>query len=491
MKSLLLYPLLVIVFGFGTYAALEHGRRVHDPPPAAAAGQPGFPAMSPASGVGPSASLQANLRQNFDDPATRLFIEVILIILLARLCGELARGLGQPAVVGEMAAGILLGPSFLGWMWPAASEFIFTPASLGTLRMLSQIGICLFMFVVGMEFDPGRLKQQAHTAILVSQVSILLPFLLGVLAALFLYGTLATPDTTFLAFALFLGISMSITAFPVLARILEERGLTRTTLGGTAIACAAVGDVTAWIVLAFVVAVVKAGSLAASVLSLGLVFLFVGFMLFGLKPWLPRWIGPAAHHGGAPGKGVMAAMVLLLFASALVTDLIGIHALFGAFLAGVAMPPRGEFREFLRVRVEHLTAVFLLPLFFAFSGLRTHLGAIDDPGGWLLCLGLIALATIGKLGGAMVAARATGVNWIDSFALGALMNTRGLIELIALNIGYDLGILSPRLFTLLVIMALVTTGLTGPLLSLGDYLRNRAAASARLVPGKPRESTPQ
>jgi Kef-type K+ transport system membrane component KefB len=234
-------------------------------------------------------------------------------------------------------------------------------------------------------------------------------------------------------------------------------------------------------VLAIVVAIVKAGGLAASVLSILLVVVFVGFMLFWVKPNLKRWLSRAVPDGSAPGKGVMAGVLVFLFASALATDVLGIHALFGAFLAGVVMPERGEFRDFLRERLEHFSSVFLLPLFFAFTGLRTQLGLLNETNGWLLCLGLILLATMGKLGGAMITARLTGVNWIDSFALGALMNTRGLIELIALNIGFDLGILSSRMFTMLVLMALITTGLTGPFLTLGDCLRGRKALAPNAI----------
>jgi Kef-type K+ transport system membrane component KefB len=473
-KNLILYLSVLIFFGLGMYTALHQGRTLQ-PPSSPSTDHPEWPARHIDVAVEPSASLLANLNQHFQDPLTRLFIQVILIVLVARGCGALATRAGQPAVIGEMIAGILLGPSLLGWVWPSAFEFTFPPASLGTLRMLSQLGVCLFMFVVGMEFDVHHLKHRARTAILVSQVSILFPCLLGVLASLFLFSTYAAPHTSFVAFALFIGISMSITAFPVLARILEERGLTRTALGSTALACAAFDDVTAWSALAFVVAVVKAGGLAASVLNLALVFAFVAVMLFWIKPRLPRWIGRTALRDGVPGKGVMAGSLVFLFASALATDLIGIHALFGAFLAGVVMPSRGEFRQFLKLRLEHFSSVFLLPLFFAFTGLRTQVDLLSEPSGWLICLGLILLATLAKLGGAMLAARLTGVNWFDSFALGALMNTRGLIELVALNIGYDLGILSSRIFTMLVLMALVTTGLTGPLLNFSEFLRNRRA----------------
>jgi Kef-type K+ transport system membrane component KefB len=480
-RSLLLYPLVLIVFALGMYLAVERGStlapsRITPPAP-----RPPSLSMQPSTGIGPSASLLANLRQNFEDPLTRLFVQLILIVLAARVCGSLMHRCGQPAVIGEMIAGILLGPSLVGWLWPDFFQLVFPPASLGTLRMLSQIGVCLFMFVIGMELDLTQLKQQARTAVFVSQVSILFPYLLGVLGSLWLFPGLAAPGTSFLPFALFIGISMSITAFPVLARILEERGLTKTPLGSTALACAATDDVTAWTVLAFVVAIVKAGGLASSLFSLLLVLLFVAVMLFWIRPRVPRWLGSAALESAAPGKGVMAAVVVFLFACAFITDVIGIHALFGSFLAGIAMPSHGEFRNSLRIRLEHFSSVFLLPLFFAFTGLRTQIGLLQDPAGWLICLGLIGIATCGKLGGSMLAARMTGINWIDSFALGALMNTRGLVELIALNIGYDLGILSPPIFTMLVLMALVTTGMTGPLLTLADHLRSRHALRTKLI----------
>ncbi len=544
-KSFLLYPLILILFALGMFLAVERGSTLHAPRSTFHATSDPSPALQPSSGVGPSASLLANLRQNFEDPLTRLFVQLILIVLATRVCGSLMRRVGQPAVIGEMIAGILLGPSLFGWLWPGFFEGVFGPTSLGTLRMLSQIGVCLFMFVIGMELDLDQLKHQARTAVFVSQVSILFPYLLGVLAALWLYSDLAAPGTTFLAFALFIGISMSITAFPVLARILEERGLTKTALGSTALACAATDDVTAWTVLAFVVAIVKAGGLVPASLTIVLVALFVALMLFWVKPRVPRWlaylapqaspdvtlspsegerdrergpsiesglggnVGPSGRpsalvrpkHSSSPqpsppfhgGEGVLthasgesrraapllAAVVIFLFACALITDVIGIHALFGSFLAGIAMPSHGEFRNSLRVRLEHFSSVFLLPLFFAFTGLRTQVGLLQEPADWLICLTLIGIATTGKLGGSMLASRMTGINWIDSFALGALMNTRGLVELIALNIGYDLCILSPRIFAMLVLTALATTAMTGPLLSLSDLLRARYALRTR------------
>jgi len=272
-----------------------------------------------------------------------------------------------------------------------------------------------------------------------------------------------------------MGIALSITAFPVLARILEERGIAKSFLGSTAITCAAVDDATAWAILAFVVAIARVTSLASTAFCLGLVLVFVGLMLFVVRLWLPRWLGVNRMKVAAPSRTVMASALTLLLASALATELIGIHALFGAFLAGVVMPQKREFREYLVVRLEHFSSLFLLPLFFAFSGLRTHVGLLSDATSWLVCLAIIGVATLGKLGGTMFTARLTGMNWNDSFALGALMNTRGLVELVALNIGYDLGILPPRIFAMLVLMALVTTFLTGPLLNLTESAKRRGA----------------
>ena len=470
MKRVVSYLLVLIFFGCGVALTLHHGRTL--PPPPAHAVETPATSSSPAAAASQSKIFSA-LQVHFQDPLARLLVQLILIVLVARLCGAIAVKIHQPAVIGEMIAGILLGPSLVGWLFPDFFQFVFPASSLGALKLLSQIGVCLFMFVVGMELDVEELKHQAKTAVLVSQVSIFFPYLLGMVASLFLYSSLAGAGIPFVAFSLFIGISMSITAFPVLARILEERRLTKTALGSTALACAATDDVMAWSILALVVAIAKAGNLVQAAISLALVVPFVLVMLFWIRPRLPRWIDRTPREGGEPGKGVIGSVVIFLFASALVTDVIGIHALFGSFLAGIVMPTRGEFRQFMKLRLEQFSSVFLLPLFFAFTGLRTQIHLLNDASGWMICLGLIALATVGKLGAAMVTARLTGVNWIDSFSLGALMNTRGLVELIALNIGYDLGILSPRIFAMLVIMALVTTFMTGPLLSFADYLRAR------------------
>jgi Kef-type K+ transport system membrane component KefB len=303
------------------------------------------------------------------------------------------------------------------------------------------------------------------------------PFFLGVTFSLLIYPSMAPAHISFVPFALFIGVAMSITAFPVLARIVEERGLNKTHLGSTAIACAAVDDVTAWCILAAVAAVVTAGGLAGSLPTILLTLLFIGAMLFLVKPRVERLMGGKAE-GSACGKGAVAWALAFMLASSLLTEVIGIHALFGAFLAGVVMPSGGRLRGLLRERLETFSSVFLLPLFFAFTGLRTQVGLLDDWQSWLVCAGVIAVAIAGKLGGSALAARWTGMDWRESFSVGALMNTRGLIELIALNLGYDLGILTPKIFSMMVLMALVTTFMTGPLLSLAGLRGRRKAAPA-------------
>jgi len=430
------------------------------------------PHVAPATGLG---LLWSAAKEHLEEPLGRLLLQLIVIVLACRAAGMIFVRLGQPAVIGEMAAGLLLGPSLFGWLSPGAFRFVFPTESLLTLKLLSQIGICFYMFAVGMELDVNHLRQRAQAAILVSHASIIVPYFLGVLSSLALYSRFAGPGVSFVSFALFMGIAMSITAFPVLARILEERGLSKTPLGSTAITCAAVDDVTAWSMLAIIVALVHANQITGAVLSLALVLGFVGLMLGVIRPRLPRWTGADAMEGGVPTKTVIAGVLVFILACAMTTEAIGIHALFGAFLAGVVMPPHPEFRHYLAVRIESFSSVFLLPLFFAFTGLRTEVGLLNDPSAWLICLGIIAVATLGKLGGSMFTARLTGMNWRDSFSLGALMNTRGLMELIALNLGYDFGILSPGIFAMMVLMALATTCMTGPLLGLAERVGVRRA----------------
>ena len=436
----------------------------------------GVEVVSPAE---QSSGALAQMRDNAHHPLPRLILQLIVILLAARVFGSVARRLGQPPVIGEIAAGVLLGPSLFGWVMPDGSAFLFPSASMPILQLLSQIGVLLFMFVVGVELEPSYLRGKAQAAVAVSHFSIIIPFTLGVSLSLALYTRYAPPGVPFHAFALFCGIAMSITAFPVLARILEERHLTHTPLGTTAITCAAVDDVTAWSLLAFVVAITTAGGAVEMLLAMvALSVMFVLLMIFVGRPILQRVLNPDTV-GDTFSKERMAIVLAVMLSSALVTEIIGIHALFGAFVAGAIMPAGGTFRTVLRDRLESVSSVFLLPLFFAYTGLRTQIGLLDNVVSWAICLGIIAVATAGKLGGTVIAARWTGLPWRDSVALGALMNTRGLMELIALNVGYDLGILTPEIFAMMVLMALVTTAMTGPLLSLSlNWGRRREPAAA-------------
>jgi Kef-type K+ transport system membrane component KefB len=432
----------------------------------------------PIAAAGQSPDAIAQMLDNARHPLALLILQLIVIILAARALGALAARVGQPPVIGEIAAGVLLGPSLLGSLAPGASAYLFPPASLPILQLLSQIGVLLFMFVVGLEFDPSHLRARAQTAIAVSHFSIIIPFVMGVALSLALYSQYAPPGVPFYAFALFLGIAMSITAFPVLARIIEERRLTHTPLGSTAITCAAVDDVTAWTILAFVVAITTAGGAVQTLLAIvALSIVFMLLMTFVGRPLLQRVLNPDGT-GDTLSKGRIAIVLAVLLSSAFMTEIIGIHGLFGAFVAGAIMPLGGAFRGVLRDRMESISSVFLLPLFFAYTGLRTHVGLLDDVASWLVCLAIIAVATTGKMGSTVVAARWTGLPWRDSFALGALMNTRGLMELIALNVGYELGILTPTIFAMMVLMALATTAMTGPLLSLSLHGGRQRAVAA-------------
>ncbi len=483
-KNFVFYLAVLLLFGSGIYFLLNYGSKLPmaTAPPATTASAPAHPGVGPEPVKAP-AGIAAAFLENLQNPLTILLLQVIIIVVAARALGALFRKFGQPSVIGEMVAGILLGPSLLGLLAPGVQGFIFPASSMGGLRLLSQLGVILFMFVVGIELDVQHLRQKAHAAVVVSHASIIVPFFLGTASAIVLYPSLAPAGVPFSAFALFIGVAMSITAFPVLARILEERRLSQTHLGATAIACAAVDDVTAWCLLAVVVAIIRANGIAGSLVTIGLTLVFIAVMLFVVKPLAARLVGeptPGRNRNG----GLLAVIFSFVFASALTTELIGIHALFGAFLAGVCMPPDSGLRQFLRERLETFSSVFLLPLFFAFTGLRTQVGLLADWQSWLMCLGIVAVAIAGKLGGSMTAARFTGMPWGESFALGTLMNTRGLVELIALNLGYDLGVLSPRIFTMLVLMALITTLMTGPLLHMRDALSRRRARMATLAGGE-------
>ncbi len=423
-----------------------------------------------------------SLFENIEHPLSLLLIQIVVIVFSSKLLASLVRRIGQPMVIGEVIAGILLGPSVFGFFLPKVSQFIFQPASLPNLNFLSQLGLILFMFIIGLELDIQLLKHKAHTAVVVSHASIIIPFAMGISLAYFLYETYAPPHISFVAFGLFMGIAMSITAFPVLARILQERGLTKTALGSLAITCAAADDVTAWCILAGVIAVVQAGSFISAGFTVLVSIVYVFAMLKLVRPWLEHLESQYASTDNLNRTFAVVAFIVL-FLSALTTETIGIHALFGAFLAGASMPAHAQFRKLLASRIEDVSMVILLPLFFAFTGLKTQIGLLINGSAWLVCGLIILVAVAGKFGGSLFAARFTGQSWSDSFAIGALMNTRGLMELIVLNLGYDLGVLSPTVFTMMVLMALVTTFMTAPALYWIERIRwKREAMSVKSLP---------
>jgi Kef-type K+ transport system membrane component KefB len=414
-----------------------------------------------------------------------LTAEILVILAVSRLIGVAFRAVGQPQVVGEVVGGIVLGPSLLGRIAPGVSAALFPPAALPHLQILSGYGLLLFMFLVGLELDPTLLRGRGRTAVLVSQASIALPFVGGVLLAAWLFTEHAPPGTTFGAFALFLGAALSVTAFPVLSRILIERDLLRTQVGAVAITAAAVDDVSAWILLAFAVAVVRGGTLLAAAAIVVYAAVFVGVMLFVVRP-LARRLAALYERAGRLSQDLVGVLFVLLLASSLATEGIGIHAVFGAFMLGAVLPKDGAFVREVVDKIEDVAVVFLLPVYFAYTGLRTEIGLVDSPARWLECAIIVGVASLGKLGGAAAAARATGAGWREATALGVLLNTRGLMELVILNIGLDLGVISPALFAMLVMMAIVTTLATTPALAAvypPERFLSELAAPPETLPG--------
>ena len=393
-----------------------------------------------------------------------LILQIGTILIVARFVGWLFGKLHQPRVVGEMLAGILLGPSLLGWLAPNISSDLFPPDSLGHLNSLSLVGLLIFMFLVGLELDLRQLRALGRAAVVTSQVSIIVPFILGSVFAVYLYPRLSDPSVSFTGFALFMGAAMSVTAFPVLARILTERNMLRTRVGSVAITCAAVDDVTAWCILAGIVVIVRASSLELPVwLTVSGLAAFVLVMVLVVRPALRR-LEMVYEKRGKLTQDLIAIILLIVLASGWITESLGVHALFGAFLAGVVMPRHGELSRELSDKFEALIVVLLLPIYFALTGLRSSIFLISGAKMWVYCAVIIVLAVVGKWGGSMFSARLNGMSWRESAAVGILMNTRGLVELVILNIGLDLGILSPALFSIMVLMALVTTLMTTPLL---------------------------
>ena len=410
-----------------------------------------------------------SFQTNLHHPLALLLSQIVTIILAARLLGWICVKIKQPSVIGEMIAGIILGPSLLGMYFPEFSAFLFPKESLGNLQFLSQIGLILFMYIVGMELDLSVLRKKAHDAVVISHASIIIPFALGIGLSYFIYREFAPDGVQFTSFALFIAIAMSITAFPVLARIVQERNLQKTKLGTIVITCAAADDITAWCILAAVIAIVKAGSFASSIYVILMAIGYVFLMIKIVRPFLKR-IGDLQAEKNTINKPMVAIFFLTLILSAYATEVIGIHALFGAFMAGAIMPENAKFRSLFIDKVEDVALVLLLPLFFVFTGLRTQIGLLNEGHLWMTAGAIILVAVIGKFAGSALTAKFLGINWKESLTIGALMNTRGLMELIVLNIGYDLGVLSPKIFAMMVIMALFTTFMTGPALDLINYM---------------------
>jgi Kef-type K+ transport system membrane component KefB len=398
-----------------------------------------------------------------------VLLALLAIILLGRWLGQAFRHFGQPRVIGEMVAGIMLGPSLLGWISPEAMNFIL-PREVGPyLGIIAQLGVILYMFLVGLELNAGLLRSHAHATVAISHASIVAPFALGTILALWLFPTLAPRGVPFTSFALFMGVAMSITAFPVLARILTDRRMDKTELGVVALSCAATDDVTAWCLLAFVVGVTQA-EVGNAVQTVVLALAYIALMFTVVRALTNRYFGPGAI---SHPKSRMAVWVLVaLLMSALAAEWIGIHAIFGAFLLGAIIPHDSEVARDFQHKLEDIVKILLLPAFFAYTGMRTEIGLVSGWQAWLMCAVIIAVATLGKFGGTLAAARFTGFGWRTSAALGILMNTRGLMELVVLNIGLELGVISPLLFAMMVIMALVTTIATTPVLQMltaGEY----------------------
>ena len=393
-----------------------------------------------------------------------VLLALVVVIATARAMGWVFRSANQPPVVGEILAGIVLGPSLLGRFVPGAEAYLF-PAMVGPyLNIIAQVGVILYMFLVGLELDPALLRKRGHSTVAISHASIVLPFILGATIALYLYPKLSTLDVPFTCFSLFLGVSMSVTAFPVLARILTDRGIHKTHMGAIALTCAAVDDVTAWCMLAFVVSVARAQA-AGAVMTIAMALGFILLMILVVRPAMVR-LSLLYGNRGRLTQGVMAAIFIALLISASATELIGIHAVFGAFALGAVIPHDSGMARELTDRLEDIVIVLLLPAFFAYTGLRTQIGLVNGYEQWMMCALIVIVASAGKFGGSAIAARLTGLNWRDASALGVLMNTRGLMELIVLNIGLEMNVISPTLFAMLVIMALVTTFSTTPILHL-------------------------
>src|SRR3954453_17139883 len=414
-----------------------------------------------APGLGAASTPGNRFSQVHVNDFLHVLLALSLVIASARALGALFRLVQQPPVIGEMIAGIMLGPSLLGKFAPGFAAYILPQSIAPLLNVISQFGVILYMFLVGLDLDVTALRDRARSTITISHASIVVPFLLGASLSLLLYPYLSNSGVSFTAFSLFLGVSMSVTAFPVLARILTDRGIHKSKMGVLTLACAAIDDVTAWCLLAFVVSVTAHAGNPTRTLLMAVTYIAV--MLVLLRPLVIR-VTKWMYSKGRMTQGILATALLGIFFSSLATESIGIHSIFGAFVLGAIIPNRSKLARQLTAKLEDFVIVFLLPAFFAFTGLRTQIGLVSGFRDWMFCILIIVVASAGKFGGSALAARWNGLSWRESSALGILMNTRGLMELIVLNIGLELGIISPTLFAMLVLMALATTVATTPIL---------------------------
>lgn len=403
------------------------------------------------------------VEEHFSSTIGRLLMQIIVILTVARSMGWLLNKINQPTVIGEIIAGIMLGPSLLGAIWPEAFELIFPESSLGNIKLLSHFGLILFMFAIGMELNMSDIKQSLRKSLIISHAGIAIPFVLGMLGGLATYSSYASGHTSFLPYILFLGISMCITAFPVLARIIQERRMGQTHLGALSLSAAAASDITAWLMLAAVMAIAQSGSMKSSLFNL--LFLIVYLLIcFGILRPLFKMLGKIFNNQEILSKTMVSFIFVLLLLSSFVTELLSMHALFGAFMLGLIMPENVKFRKIMTEKVEDVSLSLFLPLFFVSTGLQTHLGLLNTPELWWLTIGFTVIAIVGKVGGTYMAARVCGEGKKDSLYLGAFMNTRGLMELVVLAIGQEMGILPPLIFTILVMMTIITTFMTTPLI---------------------------
>jgi Kef-type K+ transport system membrane component KefB len=404
---------------------------------------------------------------NEPPPPPNLFIlvaQIAVIVLVSRAVGYLFRKMGQPQVIGEMLAGIMLGPSLLGWLAPGVSAALFPASSLGVLGAISNLGLVIYMFLVGLELNVQELRRHGQTAILISHMSIVVPFLLASVLAIYLYPRLSDNSVSFMSFALFMGAATAITAFPVLARILTDKQMLNTSLGTVAITCAAVDDVSGWSILAYIMVLIRSSQSSLSIwMILAGLGLFLALMIGVMRRLCARVERYYSEHGELPDH-LLALVIVFALTAALCTEALSLHLLFGAFVAGAVMPKDRRFISYLSAKFESVAVLLLLPVFFAFTGLRTRIGLVKGAELWFYCALIIGVAILGKVGGSGFAARLGGMRWREATALGILMNTRGLMELVVLNMGLDIKVISPALFSMMVLMALVTTFMTAPLL---------------------------